>query len=80
MYGVIEVIVRKQFPDAVAAGKHPVVLSKKTNTRFYGGIIIVKNSTEVKFLAEQNTRLVTGRGEAKLVDPFYTTRVLKVKA
>lgn len=79
-YGGVDVIVRKQFPDAVAAGKHAVVMSKKSNTKIYGGIIIVKNSMEHKFLAEENTRLVVGRGEAKLCDPHYTTRALKVKA
>lgn len=80
IYGQVEVIVRKQYPDAIAAGKFPVTLSKKSNTKIYGGVMIVKNSTEVKFLAELNTRLVTGRGEAKLCDPHYTTRTLKIKA
>lgn len=80
MYGAVEVIVRKQYPDAVASGKFPITLSKKSNTKIYGGVVIVKNSVEVKFLAEMNTRLVTGRGEAKLCDPFYTTRTLVIKA
>lgn len=80
MYGPVDVIVRKQFPDDMTAGKHPVVLSKKSNTKIYGGVIVVKNSMEQKFLSEQNTRLISGRGEAKLVDPHYTTRVLKSKA
>lgn len=80
MYGNVEVIVRKQYPDEVAAGKHAIVLSKKANTKIYGGVIIVKNSMEEKFLAELNTRLVSGRGQAKLCDPHYTTRALKIKA
>lgn len=80
MFGAVEVVIRNKYPEGIVVGEHPILLTKKANIVVYGGSVVIKNSTEAKFLSEQNTRLVSGTGMARLSDPFYSTFVLKVKA
>lgn len=76
----INVILNDDFVDGIAAGKHPIVLYRKSNIRVYGGQTIIRDSSEAEWKKRLMSRQVTTLGEMFLADPKFTTRVLKIKA
>ena len=60
--------------------KYPVVFYNRSSIRTYGGNTVIKDSNQQEFLSDQNVRKAATWGEAKLADPHYTTRVLKIVA
>lgn len=77
----IKVILNSYFNQDIptAAGSaYPIVLYDTRDVRVYGGMTVIRDSSEAKFLSRKVTRQVNTYGEVKLFDPKYRTRVLKI--